>query len=265
MNIKNFYIFSLDFDDNIFELLSDSIDFEDINTGRKGSVLVKIEERGIPIVRTTTNYNNPAHYFTQIHDIIIKKLNTKLQEETTIKPIEFNNALIEIYNKEYYKMGYHSDLDMDLEIGSFIAIFSCYENASSLSTDALRKLKIKSKTTLEEFEISLENNSLILFSLETNSEFMHKIVLDVANSTKNLTRNQWLGLTYRKSKTFINFKNKLPFLANNNLLRLANDEERKAFYQLKKQDNKTISFNYPEINYTLSLSDTLEPRQTKSP
>ncbi|MEB3216407.1 MAG: hypothetical protein VKN72_09250 [Nostocales cyanobacterium 94392] len=50
-----------------------------------------------------------------------------------------------------------------------------------------------------------------------------------------------------------------PFLTNGDLLRVANDEERKAFYKLKKQENEVINFNYPEINYTLSIGDTLEP------
>ncbi|MBD2214809.1 alpha-ketoglutarate-dependent dioxygenase AlkB [Nostoc sp. FACHB-87] len=260
MKTKDFYVFRLDIDDNIFELLTNLIELEDINKGRKGGVLVKSEERGIPIVRKTTNYKNPASHFTQIHNTIIEKLNKQIQQETKIKPFEFNNALIEVYDREYYKMGYHSDLDMDLEDDSFIALFSCYENASNLSTNALRKLKIKSKATSEEFEISLPNNSLILFSLKTNREFVHKIILDISkNEITKFGTNRWLGLTYQKSKTFIKFKNGLPFLTNGNLLRVANDEEREAFYKLKKQENEVVNFNYPEINYTLSIGDTLEP------
>ncbi|BAZ40356.1 hypothetical protein NIES4101_63170 [Calothrix sp. NIES-4101] len=259
---KDFYVFRLDIDDNIFELLTNSIEFEDINKGRKGCVLVKSEERGIPIVRTTTNYKNPSYHFSQIHNIIIEKLNKQIQQEIKIKSFEFNNALIEVYDREYYKMGYHSDLDMDLEDDSFIALFSCYENASNLSTNALRKLKIRCKSTSEEFEISLTNNSLILFSLQTNREFVHKIILDVSkNETTKLGTNRWLGLTYRKSKTFIKFKNGLPFLTNGDLLGVANDEEREAFYRLKKQENEVINFKYPEINYTLSIGDILEPKQ----
>jgi 2OG-Fe(II) oxygenase superfamily len=259
MKTKDFYVFRLDLDENIFELLANIMEFEDINKGRKGGVLVKPEQCRIPIVRTTTNYKNPVYHFTQIHNIIIEKLNKQIQEEAKIKPFEFNNALIEVYDREYYKMGYHSDLDMDLEDNSFIAIFSCYENASNLLSNALRKLKIKSKTTSEEFEISLPNNSLILFSLETNREFVHKIILDISKNEITFGTNRWLGLTYRKSKTFIKFNNGLPFLTNGNLLRVANDEEREAFYKLKKQENEVINFKYPEINYTLSISDTLEP------
>jgi hypothetical protein len=260
MQTKDFYIFRLDLDDSIFELLTNSIEFEDINKGRKGGVLVKSEERGIPIVRTTTNYQNPAYHFNQIHNVIIEKLNKQIQQDTKIKSCEFNNALIEIYDREYYKMGYHSDLDMDLEDDSFIALFSCYENASNLSINALRKLKIRSKSTSEEFEISLQNNCLILFSLQTNREFVHKIILDISkNEITKFEKNRWLGLTYRKSKTFINFKNGLPFFTHGNLLRVANDEEREAFYKLKKRENEGVNFNYPEINYTLSRGDTLEP------
>jgi hypothetical protein len=40
---------------------------------------------------------------------------------------------------------------------------------------------------------------------------------------------------------------------------VANDEEREAFYKLKKQENEVINFHYPDINYTLSIGDTLEP------
>lgn len=108
----------------------------------------------------------------------------------------------------------------------------------------------------------LSNNSLILFSLRTNREFVHKIILDVSkNEATKLRTNRWLGLTYRKSKTFIKFKNGLPFLTNGNLLRVANHEETNAFYRLKKQENEVINFKYPEINYTLSIGDTLEPKQ----
>jgi len=81
-----------------FEELSKSNNFEDICKGRKGAVLVDCRKGPIPIVRTTTIYNEPAQKFLPIHYAIMKEIGSK------IKGIEFNNALIEIYTDEYCKM-----------------------------------------------------------------------------------------------------------------------------------------------------------------
>lgn len=263
MNNSNFYKFKLPIKENLFNELSNSVDFEEGNKGRKGNHLVKISTEGIPIVRTTTKYNKPAHNFSPIHDSIVEEIKSAANNdgETSFPPLSFNNALIEIYDYRYFKMGYHSDQCLDLDSNSYIALFSCYERPADLSKKTLRKLRVKCKTSHKEFEISLENNSVVLFSLETNTKFAHKIILDYHLNQKSLqSDNKWLGITFRKSKTLIQFKNDLPYLPNGDLLKLADENQQKAFYRLRGQENKSMDFVYPNIDYTISRSDIIMPR-----
>jgi hypothetical protein len=74
-------------------------------------------------------------------------------------------------------MSFHSDQALDLEDESSIAIFSCYEYPERAIPP--RKLVVESKEPCASpFEIPLTNHSLIVFSLDTNRRFKHKIVLD---------------------------------------------------------------------------------------
>ena len=187
----------------------------------------------------------------------VAKNEVKLPEEA----ISFNNALIEIYDKSYFKMKYHSDQALDLEKNSYVALFSCYERPEELSAPLVRKLKLRDKVTNEEQEILLENNSVILFSLATNSKYQHKIFLDLSSKKKDLLRdNRWLGITFRKSKTFIRFENNLPWFGSGEELELADENQRREFYKLRGQENKSMDFKYPWIGYTLSKGDTMVPK-----
>lgn len=132
---------------------------------------------------------------------------------------------------------------------SYIAIYSCYENPN---TTSFRTLEIKDKDSNEEFSIPMNHNSVILFSVETNSKYLHRIVLN------DTLESNWIGITYRFSQTFVKFNNKIPILANGKTLTLASDEEEKEFYKLKSQENRSIKFQYPEINYTISPSDLMD-------
>ena len=233
--------------DNIFEELANSAKFEKLSKGRQGTVLTHVHNNIIPIVRTTTKYNIPSQPFKQVHCDIINKINTVLK---TNQNLYFNNALIEMYDMNYTTMGEHSDQALDLDPDSYICLFSCYNN---IETKDIRSLKIKNKTTNELSEIKLFNNSIILFSVKTNSNYLHKIVLDNVK-----TNDIWLGLTFRLSKTFIQFINEIPyFYKTNRILRLANEEELKEFYSLRQKENKSIMFEYPELNYTISSSDLI--------
>ena len=234
----------LNYQKNIFEELSTSIIFEDIVTGRKGTNIVDYKNDLIPIVRTTTNYNKPTQKFLPIHYDIIENI----KKVSNIKDLELNNALIEIYDNQYRTMGFHSDQALDLTENSYICIFSCYDNNSSL-----RKLKIKEKSTKKESEIVLDHNSVIIFSTETNKKYLHKIILDT-----NKSQNLWLGITFRLSKTFIQFINEIPyFYKSNKILRLANQDEIIKFRKLKGDENANTEHNYSDIDYTLSASDIL--------
>jgi hypothetical protein len=165
--------------------------------------------------------------------------------------VEFNNAMIEIYNCDYKTMKYHSDQSLDLETDSFICLFSCYSNSQ---TTNLRKLKIKEKGSEIENEIILKHNSIVMFSTNTNKKYVHKIVLE--SHSKDDT--QWLGLTLRKSKTLIKFIDEIPYFENNTILRFGNDDERREFMKMKGMENQLSDFTYPDINFTISPSDLMK-------
>lgn len=258
-----FYKIHLPFESNLFKELSHSVEFEKITNGRIANQLVDIKNNLIPIIRTTSKYSIPAQNFADVHHLITNTINQTLEKIDF--PIQhFNNALIEIYDLQYSKMNYHSDHSLDLEDNSFIGVFSCYEFPDDLSDQNIRKLKIKDKTTNEEFEISLNHNSVILFSTETNMKYQHKIILEIDTKVKKpLIDNRWLGITFRTSKTYINFKNDLPFFSSGEQLTLANEEEEKLFFKLRGEENKNLEFAYPFLNFTISLADTLQPKNSK--
>ena len=259
MSQNEFIKETLVFEQNLFHELSNQINFENVGKGRVGNHLVKISDKGIPMVRTTTQYTIPAHNFSSIHLKIIDSINEKLINSHITN---FNNALIEVYDLSYTKMKYHSDQCLDLAPDSYIGLFSCYEKPNELTEQSIRKLKIKDKITNEEFEISLTHNSLVLFSLSANSRFFHKIILEQIPKQKPLkSENKWLGITFRESKTFIHFKNNLPYLANDELLELANEIQKKEYYMLRGEENRSIDFTYPKIKYTLSKADTIIPNK----
>lgn len=234
---------TLDNKKNLFSELFHTTEFEDITHGRKGAVLVDIRKAHIPLVRTTTKYTKPAQKFNTLHYDIIDKIRKK----SNIENIAFNNALIELYDTQYCTMGFHSDQSLDLADDSYIAIYSCYENLPQNP----RKLIIQDKITNKQSEIILDHDSVVLFNISTNQRHLHKIILE-----NNHDNNRWLGITFRLSKTFIHFVDNVPFLGNN-MLKIADNDETKNFYQLRSKENKSIEYKYPEINYTISNSDLL--------
>ena len=121
----------IDNEENLFDQLKGSTNFENVINGRQGTVLVDCKDNLVPIVRTTTMYDIPAQQFLPIHQHIIKKINDNINIGINIgtnNELKFNNALIEIYNPTYKKMRFHSDQALDLENNSYIAVFSCYKN-----------------------------------------------------------------------------------------------------------------------------------------
>ena len=230
-----------------FQMLS-SCKFEDICIGRSGAILVN-DENNIPIVRTTTIYKTAPQIFQSIHYNIINKI------QKIVCGFASNNILVELYDNKYTKMKYHSDQALDLVDNSFICLLSCYSNPSA----NLRKLKIMNKHTKTRSDIQLDNNSIVIFDTKTNKEYIHSIELSKDINNKNDTSNIWLGLTFRLSKTYIYFNNELPyFVSNDKELRLANEVETKQFYKYKGLENTTL-FSYPEISYSISISDLLNP------
>ena len=274
--------FHTDTESNLFDKLSESCEFENITKGRMGSNLVMIDKItstniSVPIVRTTTQYQKPAQNFLPVHLEIIDGIKSVLDKTNYYKEfnysdtIDFNNALIEIYDNEYTTMGFHSDLAMDLKPNSFICIYSCY--SSNPKSHELRKFVVKKKLSEEEENnnqlILLTPNSFVIFDTNTNQQYLHKIVLVESPCKKKNTKidNQitnegikWLGITFRLSNQYINFINEIPYFTHNNVqLRLATGQEKKEFYKLRSKENQLVNFTYPLIEYTISPSDLIKP------
>lgn len=231
---------------DLFGELLQSAHFEPIAKGRLGAILVDQRDDQVPIVRTTTVYQQRASRFLPIHYRIVDQIKQRFSD----LDLHFNNALIEVYDNNYRTMGPHSDQELDLTNDSYICVFSCYDRPSNVA----RTLVVQNKTSQEARNISLSNYSVVLFSTAANREHLHKIILE-SNSN-----NRWLGVTFRLSKTYIRFVDERPyFVASNRQLLLANAEQRKEFYKHRGLENKSIGYNYPELIYTISPSDTLPP------
>lgn len=236
-----------------FNELEKSAKFESVLKGRQGTVLVDDRTHLIPIVRTTTKYNTMAQKFSPIHYKIMEEIGLKFKNKYGDYCV-FNSALIEIYDDTYCKMGFHTDQALDLDPDSYICLYSCYESNPA----NLRKLVIQNKETKKYMDILLENNTAIIFSTKTNSEHLHKIVLE-----GKLSGCRWLGITFRLSKTFVKFIDNSPFLCDRkgnikSSLTMATDDEKKEFYHHKGKENSSIKYIYPDINYTISLSDLMQ-------
>jgi hypothetical protein len=237
---------------NLFEELLASVRFEDVGKGRQGAVLTKIDETcSIPIVRTTTRYSAPAQRFQSVHDRLAEQIQT-----IASLAVGFNNALVENYTNAYTTMGSHSDQALDLAAASSIAIFSCYKHPESANPPRKLLVELKEPSDEDRIEIPLTHNSIVVFDLDTNRRLKHKIVLDKSAHTPE---NQWLGITFRTSKTLVRFRDEDPYFLDDTRLTLANDEQRQEFYYLRHRENNETDFTYPRITYTISESDMMAP------
>ncbi|REC61645.1 hypothetical protein DRF65_14430 [Chryseobacterium pennae] len=259
MDFAEFHTITLPTDQNLFNELIHSADFETTGKGRLGNHLVDVQDENIPVVRTTTRFTTPAVTFSPLHHRLVAEINDTLLANHIEIPVQsFNNALIEVYDSSYSKMGFHSDQALDLEENSFIALFTSYERPDELKESHLRKLVIKDKITEEESEIILHHHSVVLFAIETNKRFQHKIILNVPpNSIIN--HNKWLGITFRTSKTHIRFRNGKPYLSTGEPLILANTDQESEFFKLRGRENRELDFAYPDLQYTISNADLLVP------
>jgi hypothetical protein len=232
-----------------FNELSQSTQFEEMNKHIKISNLVN-SNNPVPIIRTTTKYNNPHQIFPQIYNEIVQNI----INNSNIDELEFNNAMVEIYDEHYRKMGFHTDQTLDLKEDTYIALYSCYEDPE---TTEFRSLIVKNKETNEEEEIILEHNSVVMFSYLTNCSHVHKIVF------KGKHVCNWMGMTLRTSKTYVkHMKDITYFYDTGDQLTLADENECKNFYKLKSiENNKKTKVNYenhPKVTYTISKSDMLK-------
>ena len=183
-----------------------------------------------------------------------ERLARQIQQSASISA-GFNNALIENYTNAYTTMGSHSDQALDLAEGSFIAVFSCYQHPEA--ADSPRKLIVESKGPgADPIEIPLLHGRALVFSVDANRRFRHKIVLSSSGRTPE---NRWLGVTFRTSKTLVRFRGEHAHLQDGTRLALANEEQRREFYRLRRRENQEVEFAYPWIAYTVSESDLMPP------
>jgi len=251
-----FKIYQLENEHNLFNDLYSSVKFEILGKGRVGTVLVKPDGvRGVPIVRTTTNFSQPAICFGEIHDRLV----TQIQAAGSLEG-GFNNALIESYTNDYTKMGFHTDLALDLEPDSHIALYSCYKDQES--TMRPRSLIVESKDEAKnKLEIPLTHDSVVIFSVDSNQKTRHKIILSHA---KKGDGNPWLGITFRRSATYVQHQEESVQFENGTPLTLADDNQKRAFFPLRRRENREVDFSYPTISYTISESDLMPPASIES-
>ncbi|MGW6706089.1 hypothetical protein ACWGDE_14525 [Streptomyces sp. NPDC054956] len=237
-------------EENLFAELSASARWEDVGKGRRGAVLARTDGAGgVPLVRTTTRYGSPTQHFRAVHERL-----ARLIQERAALAAGFNNALIESYTNAYTTMGAHCDQALDLADGSFIAVFSCYRHPEE---GPPRKLIFESKDPGgEKFEIPLVHHGVVAFSVASNRRLRHKIVLDAPGRAAD---NEWLGLTFRTSKTFVRFRDGHAYLPQGARLTAADEEQSQEFYRLRRRENKETDFTYPPLTYTVSESDLMPP------
>ena len=246
MNYNAFIILELPTIAPSFNELQTSVQFEVTGKGRLGNHIVKVSDNQIPLVRTTTKYNVAASVFNSAHDRIVSLINDALNvvDNNHIKgPLHFNNALIEVYDYQYRKMKFHSDMALDLAADSYIALFSCYENPDELKELFTRTLIIKNKTTEEEQEIPLTHHSVVLFSVAANAQYSHKIIVNHTHQKKPTEQdNCWLGITFRTSKTMVQFRDNSMFFENGTPLHMANETEQREFFYVKRSREQIVRF-----------------------
>ncbi|GAA0317531.1 hypothetical protein GCM10010302_65760 [Streptomyces polychromogenes] len=236
--------------EDYFAELSASALLEDVGKGRRGATLARTEGAdGVPLVRTTTRYANPTQRFRAVHE----RLARRVQERAGLSA-GFNNALIERYTNAYRTMGAHCDQALDLAEESFIAVFSCYRNPEA---GPPRKLVFERKgSDAEKLEVPLTHHGVVAFSVASNRRLKHRIVLDAPVPAAD---NEWLGVTFRTSKTFIRFHDGHAHLPQGARLLPADEDQRSEFYRLRRRENDETDFVYPPLTYTVSESDLLPP------
>lgn len=234
------------YDSNPFDALS-SIKFEQITKGRLGANVIKCKSADhVPIIRTTTPYQQPAQIINANYTDLLRRLHDSFNHAK-----DFNNAMVEVYDNSYRNMKFHTDQAQDMDPKSYICLFSCYDDPN---TNNLRRLVVKSKLYDDEFSVILEHNSAVFFSVENNDKFVHKIVLNNSNGVPT----KWLGVTLRASKTYVTFKDGVPYL-DTQPLRMAKGDEVNQVRHCKRVENTTIGSKYPELDFTLSPGDLLPP------
>lgn len=253
-----------------FSEIATAYRFDPVTVGRRATIAVTEQSDGsVPVVRTTNQYTSAPQKCNEPLEMLREMISNIAENEFDIPPeqTEFNDIMLQLYDSRYRRMGYHTDQMIDLKTSSYIAVCSIYSDPETVE---LRTLKIKDKLTGQAVrDITMTHGSIVLFSLQANRDHLHKIILDRYEkkssqpsqpSQSDLT--QCLSITMRTSNRFLSFdEDNIPrLLPDSTELRLATDDERKQFYNLKQQENKDPEFEWPtDIDFTISESDLMEP------
>lgn len=238
-----------------FRVLAASAVLEQTGKGRRGAVLLDDRDGRVPLVRTTTAYQQPSQRFSSAHYQLMDAICAACASATDTS---FNNGLLVIYTPQYRTMGYHSDQATDLDEKSSICLFSCYSDPAPRQPE-LRRLRIKAKDGGDSEEIVLRPNSVVVFSVATNRQHLHAIVAGERQGSDSPDL-RWLGLTLRRSRTFVVFHlDERAYFDERRPLVLADQEQRKQFYKWRALENKSVDFVYPDVDFTVSAGDTLRP------
>ena len=253
----SFERYSIDHDDNLFPLLYQSAKWENFSKCRQIANLYRPDNDGIPLIRTTTVYQNPSQPMSDVHQTVIDKI----RQVSGIADLVLNNAMLEVYNWRYKTMGFHTDQATDMAENSYICLFSCYEQGPD---DFPRILTVMNKESEAEIDVELLHHSVVVFSTATNRRHKHKIE---RRDLPNNHANRWMGLTLRLAKNKVNFVDGVPQIVSNGTnhgpLTMATDNEKGDFFKLKGRENREVDFSWPEINYTISPSDLMPPTTTQ--
>jgi hypothetical protein len=236
--------------------------------GRIGGILVACRDSddSVPIVRTTTSYPKAPSPFSALHRRLIDGIRAALGTPA----IAFNNAMIELYTHVYRTMGFHSDQALDLKEDSVICLLSCYNQPETQST---RTLIVQNKKTGDVVRLSLAHGSIVVFDTRANEQHVHKIVLEKQHGDVADKSTEWLGVTFRCSKSFV--KDGMLLASPNDAsgaaipLRLASAEERMQFMKLKAKENAQDGTTGSDasgvrmLDYTLSPGDLLAVSSVK--
>jgi hypothetical protein len=229
-----------------FSLFSTNVTFETVGRGREQAILIHNggDDSLVPLVRCTTRYEFAPQHFGTCHHQLASAIEREIARHQSNKEapiLSFNNIMIEKYTKQCTTMGYHSDQALDLAPNSWICLYSCYSNPEKYASR--RVLQVKNKTTNEETEYLLDQNSIVFFSTETNRKFLHKIIPKEPLVSDD---NVWLGLTFRTSCSLISFASGLPrFLSNGKLMSL--NKPKSFILSKQKRTNVWIkSTNIPQ-------------------
>lgn len=226
----------------------------------------------VPLVRSTTTRWTPACEFTLFHELLAERVGQKVTEYLSSAIPLFNNALMEIHDKDSRKIGYHSDMGLDLfsepnencaGSDSWVAMVSIY---SEPSTANRRVLHVKNKRTGYDTRYVLDHGSVVFFPAKANSEYSHAIEMEKTPNSSGEYENDgcWMRITFRTSRTFLTFPPdgppRLLSSSGETALRLATKAEKDEMFRLRQHENDTAGMVWPrDISYTTSPGDLKKP------